>query len=287
MKKKSICPNWLDLSPDRTTFIFVPERAKIVQMMFDLSIGGLGSYGIAKHLSKLNVPPFGMSTKWDHTTIDSMLRNRAMIGEFQPKSYSGGDKKGVANGAPISGYYPAIIDEATFKAAQEARRRNLTVGRGRKGENITNIFAGVRLVCAYCGSPMKFRSKVDSKSFMCAQVLQRVGCIRAAWSYRNFESSVLHFLVHPALIEGLRAEHREAMANFVKSYRTLGTDIYQSRFQLALFLKQAISDLKLACAGLNPSPTLAEAQIRRDNPDRFFEVKLWESVNYVGLPVEP
>jgi len=72
-----------------------------------------------------------------------MLRNRATVGEHQPRSYVGGSKKGTPIGDPISAYYPPVIDEATFQAAQEARRRNLLTGRGRKGNNIANLFTGL------------------------------------------------------------------------------------------------------------------------------------------------
>jgi hypothetical protein len=41
------------------------------------------------------------------------------------------------------GYYPAVVDVPTFQAAQVARQRNLAIGRGRKGHDITNIFTGL------------------------------------------------------------------------------------------------------------------------------------------------
>jgi hypothetical protein len=50
MKKISACPGWLDLSEDRRSFILVAEKAEIVRRIFKLSIGGLGSYSIAKRL---------------------------------------------------------------------------------------------------------------------------------------------------------------------------------------------------------------------------------------------
>jgi hypothetical protein len=241
MKKISACPGWLKLSEDRCSFIFLPDRAEIVRKIFELSIGGLGSYSIANHLNRQSVPAFGPSTSWDHTTIDSMLRNRATVGEHQPKSYAGGNKKGVPVGAPIPGYYPAVVDEATFQAAQLARRRNLATGRGRKGHNITNIFTGLT-TCAYCASPVKFHSNGNSKSLICTQVLNGTGCIRAAWSYRNFESSVLHFLAHPTLIEGLKDEKRRIMVELVGHTRQLsGVDTYDARFGIASILKHALS----------------------------------------------
>jgi len=286
MKKISACPGWLKLSEDRCSFIFLPDRAEIVRKIFELSIGGLGSYSIANHLNRQGVPAFGPSTSWDHTTIDSMLRNKATVGEHQPKSYAGGSKKGVPVGAPVPGYYPAVVDEATFQAAQLARRRNFAVGRGRKGHNITNIFTGLT-TCAYCASPVKFHSNGNSKSLICTQVLNGTGCIRAAWSYRNFESSVLHFLTHPTLIEGLKDEKRRIMVELVGHTRQLsGVDTYDARFGIASILKHALSELKVASAGSDPTPTLPDALIRRDIPDRLFEIKLWNGPPYVGIPIE-
>lgn len=231
MKKISACPGWLNLSEDRHSFIFVPDKAEIVRKISELSIGGLGSYSIANHLNRQNLPAFGPSPKWDHTTIDSMLRNRATVGEYQPKSWAGGRKKGIPVGDPVPGYYPAVIDEATFQAAQIARQRNLATGRGRKGLNITNIFTGLT-TCAYCASPVKFHSTGNSKSLICAQVLCGTGCIRAAWSYRNFERSVLHFLTHPTLIESLKDEKRKTrLVELVRHVENLSTvDSYDARF---------------------------------------------------------
>ena len=285
MKKISACPSWLDLSEDRRSFIFVPSKAEIMGKIFELSIGGLGSYTIANHLNRQNVPAFGPSTTWDHTTIDNMLRSRATLGEHQPKSYAGGSKKGIPVGAPIPGYYPAVIDEATFQAAQEARRRNLVAGRGRKGNNIANVFTGLT-TCLYCDSPVKFHSNSESKSLICSQVLNGTGCIRVAWSYKNFESSVLYFLAHPALMESLSYDRRKMILELVGHIRRLsGAQTYDDRFAIASILKRVVSKLKLASAGSDPAPTLPEALVRRDNPDRFFEVQLWDGPSYVGIAI--
>ena len=131
---------------------------------------------------------------------------------IRDRSYAGGSKKGLPVGAPIPDYYPAAIDEATFQAAQKARRRNLATGRGRKGENFTNIFAGLT-TCAYCGGKIKFHANGDSKSLICERVLEGTGCIRMAWSYKNFESSVLYFLIHPALLECFVGEQRAILVD--------------------------------------------------------------------------
>jgi hypothetical protein len=285
VKKISACPSWLELSNDRSSFIFVPERAEVVRRIFELSIGGLGSYAIADYLARQNIPPFGRSTKWDHTTIDGMLRSRATFGEYQPKSWAAGSKKGVPIGAPISNYYPAVIEEGTFQAAQVARQRNLSTGRGRKGNNVANIFTGLT-TCAYCGSIVKFHSNGESKSLVCAQVLENTGCVRAAWSYRNFESSVLSFLAHPALVERFTGERREVISELAKCIRLLlGPETYDLRLEIASVLKKVTSELKVANAGPDSVPTLPDALIRRNNPKRFYEIKLWDGPRYVGIPI--
>jgi len=125
LKKISAAPSWLSLTDDRSAFVFLPERAEIVQRIFYLAIGGMGSYAIANYLDEQKVPTFTQSPNWDHTTIDYMLRNRATYGEYQPKSFAGGNKKGIPSGPPISNYYPAVVDKATFDAAQIARQQNL------------------------------------------------------------------------------------------------------------------------------------------------------------------
>jgi hypothetical protein len=286
MKKISACPGWLNLSEDRRSFVFEPEKAEIVREIFQLSIGGLGSYAIANHLTRHNIPPFAPSTKWDHTTIDSMLRNRATVGEHQPRSYVGGSKKGTPIGNPISAYYPAVIDEATFQAAQEARRRNLLTGRGRKGNNIANLFTGLT-TCSYCGSSVKFHSNGADKSLICEQVLNDAGCIRFAWSYRSFETAVLHFVAHPAFVERFTGDELTTMTNLAGLVRQFSRDgTYDARFQIATMLKNVVSELKVASAGSNPTPSMSGALVRRDNPKRFFEIKLWDGPSYVGMPIQ-
>lgn len=281
MKKISACPSWLDLSEDRRSFVFVPEKADVVRKIFELCIGGLGSYAIAERLNRRKVSPFGPSPKWDNTTVDSMLRNKATFGEYQPKSWAGGSKKGVAIGAPISGYYPAVVDQSTFEAAQIARQRHLALGRGSKGKNFTVIFSGLA-TCAYCGSSVR----LYRQSLVCEQVFSSSGCIRTAWSYANFERSVLYFLVHPALVERLNADQQRTMSELMKHVRQLSrSESYDLRVEIASLLKQAVSQLKVANAGSQPMPTLPGALIRTDNPQRFFEIKLRDGPSYVGIPM--
>jgi hypothetical protein len=285
MKKISACPGWLGLSKDRQSFVFFNERAEVVRKIFDLSIGGYGSYSIANFLTRENVPPFPPSLRWDHTTIDSMLRNRATFGEHQPKSYAGGNKKGIPFGEAIADYYPAVISREIFEAAQIARRTNLAEGRGRKGKDITNLFSGLT-VCDYCGAAVRFASSGDRKSLICERVIEDVGCIRVGWSYKNFERSILYFLIHPALRDTISSDNRPIFDKLVNSIFESRAGSFASRFEMVPLLKQAVASLRLASAGQSVTRALPGAIIRRDQPGRFFRISLWDGAEYKGAPVE-
>ena len=190
-KKIKNTPGWLALNEDRTGFVYLPDRAEVVREIFDLSIAGVGGYSIAKILNSRNVPAFGTSGRWDQSTIHNMLTSRATIGEYQKKQTIEGKEHPL--GKPVSGYYPPVVDKKTFEAAQIARRRNLSSGRGRKGRFITNLFAGVTS-CAYCNAAVKFYRNGASKSLICANVIENLNCFRFGWRYDDFEWSLLGFL---------------------------------------------------------------------------------------------
>jgi hypothetical protein len=278
----SACPGWLELTEERTSFVFMPDRAEIVRKIFELSIAGLGGYTIAKQLNAKDVPTFGRSTKWDQSTIHNMLCNRATIGEHQPKRYRNG--KEFPEGDPIPNYYPAVIEEAVFQAAQEARRRNLALGRGRKGRLITNLFSGL-LTCAHCEGPIKFHSNGNAKSLICSTVLEGRGCYRMAWSYRNFEGSFFELIAKIELGKTVDPQERKALTELKGLMGCLsGPEVYEARLSIAIALKAAVSRFQIASAGPKPAPGEPHARIRRDGPRRYFEITFRGGVTHTGYP---
>jgi hypothetical protein len=286
------CPGWLGLNEDRTGFVFFPDRAEIVRKIFELSIAGLGGYTIANKLNAQNLPAFGPSKKWDQSTIHNMLRSRATIGEYQPRRYASSadradsyrDRKGIPAGDVIRDYYPAVIEEDLFDRAQEARRENLALGRGRKGRLITNLFAGIPR-CAYCAGPVKFHSNGTAKSLICATVLGQLGCYRMAWSYQNFENSFFNF------VRDLTLEHTidQSLADKLAELKALvgsasGPNVYDVRLSIALALKAIVSELKIAAAGAAPVESKPHARIRRDGSTRFFEVTFCGGSTHTVFP---
>jgi hypothetical protein len=150
------CPGWLKLSSDKKRFEVIQKRADIVVSIFQDSTAGVGNYSITRRLNETHVPPFGRSRGWRSSSVNKILANRAVLGEFQPHRLMDGRR--VPDGDAIKDYFPAIIDEQLFYRAQNARDQRRVKGAGRKGPNVSNLFSGLA-TCAYCGSKMRFENK--------------------------------------------------------------------------------------------------------------------------------
>jgi DNA-binding CsgD family transcriptional regulator len=278
-KKFKKAPGWLGLSEDRTSFVYIPERAQIVRQIFDLSIAGMGGYTIAKLLNSKNVPAFGTSKRWDQSTIHNMLSSRATIGEYQRKQTIEG--KEYPAGDPVPGYYPPVIDENLFQAAQEARQRNLATGRGRKGRLVTNLFAGLP-TCSYCGSPVKFHSNGNAKSLICKAVLEREKCFRFGWSYGDFENSFFESFNATEALPQFSEQLVKLRAGMQKQSQD---EIFGARVEIAGIVKAGVTELTIASAGISPPSSQPGGLIRRNHPMRFFTAILFDGSSRVGYPI--
>jgi DNA invertase Pin-like site-specific DNA recombinase len=148
------CPEWLELSKDRTSFKIDEERERIVQSIFTDAANGLGCYTIVRRLNEKRIPPFGAGRRnkqgvqgWHSSSILKILTNRAVLGEFQPYRRSNGKREKV--GEVHKDYYPPIIDEELFLRAEAAREgRRIKSAAVKKGPTVANLFSGL-LKCAY------------------------------------------------------------------------------------------------------------------------------------------
>lgn len=130
------CPWWLSLN-ERTAFYDpVPERAEVIRTLFRMRADGCGVNTIQKALNAGKVKP-RYSNVWTNTTILTYLRNRAVLGEYQPCVTVEG--KEVPSGEPVADYYPAVVDTDLFHRAQR-----VVVSRGRKqADTGLNLFQGL------------------------------------------------------------------------------------------------------------------------------------------------
>jgi DNA invertase Pin-like site-specific DNA recombinase len=130
-KLSSCCPSWLRLAADRTRFVVIRERAELVNRVYQMSLDGYGVTLIARTLNSEGIPSWSRGHGWHVSFVHRLLRNRAVLGEFQPLRHEG--SRSVSVGAPVSDYYPQIVEASTWQKAQE-RRLTSTPGRTPKGK---------------------------------------------------------------------------------------------------------------------------------------------------------
>ncbi|SCY27754.1 recombinase family protein [Thiohalorhabdus denitrificans] len=179
-KATAQCPAWLRLSEDRKAFEVIEDRAEVVRRIFQLSSDGEGNKRIAKILNEEGVPAFRSKNGWQPSYIQKILQSEAVFGRYQPCTSPGGRGKPQPDGDPIDGYYPAVVDEATFYAAKVAReRRKVARAGGRPNKEVTNILRGL-VACGRCGESMHYLwkgdSEIDRAIYQCGGYLRGSGC---------------------------------------------------------------------------------------------------------------
>nr|WP_315428100.1 recombinase family protein [uncultured Albidiferax sp.] len=150
-------PMWLELSADKKEYILLPERTAIVQRIYQLAIDGYGRAASSRILNKEGIPSFKGKT-WATSSLDKVLNNRAVLGEYQPYSVQV-ESSGIRqkSGEPILGYFPTVITESIFYQAQAAiSGRRISVAT-KQSKNF-NVWQGVAK-CSVCGSAMHMVNK--------------------------------------------------------------------------------------------------------------------------------
>lgn len=212
-KLTKMAPSWLQLSADKTAFEPIAERADVVRRIFRLSTEGVGTYSIVKTLNRDGVAPFGKSNGWNESYIEKIVKNRAVLGEYQPHEMVDGKRRPV--GDVVKDYYPAIVTEDEFYAAQAARRARATDQGGRKGSQIKNLFTHIA-TCAYCGSPMRMVDKGSGpkggRYLRCSAGVRGMGCTTKGWRYDDFERSFLYLAREVDLAAIMSAEADDIVA---------------------------------------------------------------------------
>lgn len=188
-------PYWIKYSESDKKFILIEDRAEIVRKIFNMAISEGGLYVISKYLDEQNVPTFGKAKNWNRSYISYMLRNRAVLGEYQPHIIENG--KSIPTEEPIKNYYPAVVTEDIFFQAQSAIERRYAKHRGRKGKDFVNLFQGL-IFCGKCGDKMNFRTQVVSgityKKFNCNKRDDNGGCNMEGWNADTFQKILLSHL---------------------------------------------------------------------------------------------
>lgn len=163
-------PAWLEVVDRQTVngrkvggkIVAIKERAEIVRQIFQLKKQGLGkrlikqrldaTIRISRKLKESKIPAFGSSGVWHDSYIESILHNRAVLGEAQFWKTKDGGR--VKDGNPIPDYYPQIIEFDLFNECQDKQKHT----RGPAGKRVSNLFSEL-LFDGDTGAPIKYTDK--------------------------------------------------------------------------------------------------------------------------------
>ncbi len=184
-------PSWLTLEGDK--IVPIPERVAIVNEMFQMARSGQGYQQIAKVFRDKDYKTFGQGKAWRPAGIQSVVKSRAVIGEFQPHIIYEG--KRVPDGDPLFGYYPTVVSPAIFAEVQYiVDKRNNHSGSYRKGL-YNNLFSGV--IRCQCGELLRFHnkgSKGQVRNYLVCPMEGVTGCELPYLPYNRIEPQLLQAL---------------------------------------------------------------------------------------------
>lgn len=188
----ALCPGWVRLSDDRSTYELIPERAEVVRSIFRWSLEGVGQHTIAAKLNAAGVPVFGRGMHWHRSYIKKLLESPAAYGEFTPHeiAYVNGRRIRIPT-EPVGGYFPAVIDMEMFRAVQVGKREPTGARQG----TTRNMLAGLAK-CPQCGSTMTRVSKGSRKRagrpyLVCTKAKTGAGCEYHAVRQDDVERAIL------------------------------------------------------------------------------------------------
>lgn len=191
------CPGWIKLSPDRKTFVLIPEHAATVRRIFNEALSGKGVWSITRGLNIDGIPiQRGGGRKaafWQMTSIALLLKNQSVIGTMTPRGCRYIDGKLVRSRfESIEGYYPAVVSVEDFEKVQILRKspNSIDFGRRQRLYPLYNIF-GKLSRCALCGSAMVYCARTGrTRYLLCRRVNLKAGCEYGTVRYHDLEDSV-------------------------------------------------------------------------------------------------
>jgi DNA invertase Pin-like site-specific DNA recombinase len=193
-------PAWLRLvdGPEGRRWEVLEERAAVVRKIFLATAYGVGQNAIAQRLNRENVPVFGRGRHWHRSYVAKILENPAVIGTLVPHTLEYQDGKRTRKprpGAPVEGYYPAVVDPELYQKVQ-AMAQTRSPLRGRHvGENLRNAIGGLAR-CPTCESSMirvmkgSNRKKAGRPKLVCYRAKTGAGCAYRSVDYGQVERAL-------------------------------------------------------------------------------------------------
>ncbi len=148
-----VCPTWLEWNDEAQRFEVKNEGRKALQFIFEQASEGIGQKQINYELNR-RFQPLGRAKHWHTSFVGWILKNRQVLGEFQPSTKNDKGER-VPEGKPIAGYYPRVISDDLFYQANAQRAAH----RKQRGPNekFVNLFIGL----VHCHDGHKMQIKTD------------------------------------------------------------------------------------------------------------------------------
>ena len=149
-----------------------PSDAKIVKMIYDWYLSGMGLSKIANELNNRGVPPIIRGSKWYTFPVKYILKNERYVGDMLLQKYYSTDtlpykkivNKGERDKYLISGSHEAIISRDDFNKVQR-----LFAEREKKyynGSRSKSAFSSV-IKCGNCGASFKRKNDKGKYYWVC------------------------------------------------------------------------------------------------------------------------
>jgi DNA invertase Pin-like site-specific DNA recombinase len=293
------CPAWLQLKADRSGFEVIEKHAAVVRRIFNDAASGIGTYKIVRRLNEAGIPTLTGKSGWQNSTVNKILSSSAPIGTFQPNKMDGGGR--TPEGDPIRNYFPRVVPQAVYEAAQRGRLERKTKpepGRkgsgGPKGKYFTNLFSKLAL-CDCCGEAMRYENKGEppkGRSYLvCSNALRNHDCEKTGrWRYDHFETAFLTFVEQLDLASLVSSdEHSNRRSELSFELGALGGKIklLEAELNLAFEASKKMADFSsdfLAAAVERIEKQLVEARGREKHLRQEMSVLAETALTYYRRP---
>ncbi|MCL2475701.1 recombinase family protein [Candidatus Bathycorpusculum sp.] len=152
------------------------DEAKIIRLIFDLYLSGMGAHNISKELDNRGIPTPNGGTRWNAVRVLRILKNEKYIGVLKQKkkitvdylSHKRKTNEGEENFIIVENSHAPIIEKEIFDRVQNeiVRRKNVTVEKSRYSNR--HVWSG-KVKCAYCNS--SFKRKINNSTSNSPQII--------------------------------------------------------------------------------------------------------------------
>lgn len=187
----TITPAWIAMKRDTGEMQLIPERVKVLERIFQMTLEGVGMSKIARTLTEEHVPTWGTGKVWQKSYISKIQKNPAVYGGYVPHVVEHEGTKAVRTPVGlIEGYYPPAIAKDVFDAVQAMKGGH---AQSRAKGATQNIIAGLG-ACPLCGGTMLRISKgARSKpKLVCTNAKNGAGCTYHSVTLSFVEDSIRH-----------------------------------------------------------------------------------------------